>query len=155
MSKEPIVDKKVFIVKPSYRQRIWALVIFLAIFFIFIFFHLAFKGKIDLSVLFDPCGFKQKYDLPCPCCGFTSSIVAFSGGKVFESVYLQPAAGLFCFVLILIGILSFLASFCGIHFSIIDKFFSEVKLRYIFLALLLIILSAWLVLLSRALAVRP
>ncbi len=78
--------------------------------------------------------------------------MAFAQGKIFESFYIQPAAALLCCVLIVVAFLAFLIAVFGVYFSFINRFFAEVKVRYIILALIIIVAAGWAVTLSRALA---
>jgi hypothetical protein len=100
-----------------------------------------------------PCGFKQKYGLPCPTCGMTTSAVAFAGGKIFESFYIQPAAAFLCCVLAVSAFLAFVTAVFGVYFDFIRRFFAKVKIRYIILALIVIVAVGWAVTLARALII--
>jgi len=130
-----------------------AAIVLLAVVAFFGLFWLAAHYKI---ALWPPsCGFKQKYDLPCPTCGMTTSAVAFAQGKIFESFYMQPAAALLCCLLAVSGFLAFLIAVFGVYFHFIKRFFAEVKIKYIILALIIIIAAGWAVTLARALAAQP
>jgi hypothetical protein len=98
------------------------------------------------------CGFKQQTGLPCPTCGMTTATLAFAQGKVAEAFYIQPACGLICFVMVLTAVLAFIIAVFGVYFRFIERFFIEVKLRYMILALIIIIVAGWAVTLARALA---
>lgn len=37
-----------------------------------------------------PCQFEEKTGLPCPSCGFTTSVTYFAHGNVLASIYVQP-----------------------------------------------------------------
>ena len=116
-------------------------------------FALAAAGRIDIGWwLGGPCGFKQRYDLPCPTCGMTASALAFAQGKIFESFYIQPAAALLCCVLAVSAFLAFLIAVFGVYSGFLNRFFTEVKVKYIILALIVIIAAGWAVTLARALA---
>ena len=146
------VNKAKFFNRASSRQRMTAVIIFLAVIGFFGFFALAGHYNIDLGRWPGYCGFKQKYGLPCPTCGMTTATLAFSQGKILEAFYIQPACTLLCCVLVLIALLAFLAAVFGKYFRFIDRFFCEVKLRYIILAMIIIIAAGWAVTLARALA---
>jgi len=107
-------------------------------------------GRIDVDKWLDPCGFKQRYDLPCPTCGMTTSALAFVQGEIFESFYIQPAAALLCCVLVVVAFLASLVAVFGVYFSFIKRFFAEIKLRYIVLAMIIIVAAGWAVTLARA-----
>ena len=99
-----------------------------------------------------PCGFKQKYNLPCPTCGVTTSVEAFAQGKILESFYVQPAAALLCCVLAVLAFLAFFVAVFGVYFDFLNRFFSKVKIKYIIIALIIIVAAGWAVTLARALA---
>ena len=148
------VNKAKFLSQASSRQRKTAMVIFLLIVSFFGFFALAGYYNIDLGRWLGYCGFKQKYGLPCPTCGMTTATLAFSQGKIIKAFYIQPACALLCWVLVLIAILAFVTGVFGKHFCFIERFFYEVKVRYIILALIIIIAAGWAVTLAQALAAR-
>jgi hypothetical protein len=54
-------------------------------------------------------------------------------------------------LLVLIALLAFVTAVFGEHFRFIERFFYEVKVRYIILALIIIIAAGWAVTLARAL----
>ncbi len=84
----------------------------------------------------------------------TTSVVAFAQGKIFESFYIQPAAALLCCVLAVSALLAFFVAVFGVYFSFLNRFFTEVKIKYIILALIVIIAAGWAVTLARALAAK-
>lgn len=136
------------------RKRITAALILFSVLFIFGFFWAAAYGVIDISRLTDPCGFKQRYGLPCPTCGMTTSIIAFMKGRIFESFYLQPVAAIFCFGLVATAICSFSAAVFGVDFGLFSLTLGGLKVRYIILVLIIILMSGWAVTLARALVQR-
>jgi hypothetical protein len=148
------VNKAKFFRRASSRQRLIAVIICLAVVCFFGFFALAGHYNIDMGRWLGYCGFKQKYGLPCPTCGMTTATLAFSQGKISEAFYIQPACTLLCCVLVLIAFLAFVTAVFGKHFRFIERFFNEVKVMYIILALIVIIAAGWAVTLARALAVN-
>ncbi len=148
------LNKSKFFYRASHRQRTASALVFLAVVAFFGLFRLAANGKIDIGCWLVPCGFKQKYDLPCPTCGMTTSVVAFAQGKILEAFYIQPAAALLCCIFLIIAFLAFLVAVFGVYFRFINRFFTEVKIRYIILALIVIIAAGWAVTLARALAAK-
>jgi len=82
----------------------------------------------------------------------TTATLAFAQGKIFEALYIQPACALLCCVLVVISFLAFVTAVFGVYFHFIERFFSEVKVRHIILALIVIIVAGWAVTLARALA---
>jgi len=127
------------------------MIIFLAIAFSFGLSWLAATGKFDIGWWLGPCGFKQRYGLPCPTCGMTTSVLAFSQGKIIESFYIQPAAALLCCVLVTIAFLALFTAVFGVYFSFVERFFAEVKIRHVILVLIIIVAAGWVVTLARAL----
>jgi hypothetical protein len=85
----------------SLRQRLRAAGVGLAIAGLFASLFLAQHLGCNVGSLFGPCGFKQRYGLPCPTCGMTTSVLAFSRAEVIRAYEIQPAAGLGCTALIL------------------------------------------------------
>ncbi len=82
----------------------------------------------------------------------TTATLAFAQGKIFEAFFIQPACGLLCSVLVVIAFLAFVIAVFGVYFRFLERFFREVKVRYIILALIVIIAAGWAVTLARALA---
>jgi len=82
----------------------------------------------------------------------TSATLAFAQGKILKAFYTQPAAGLLCSVMVIGAFFSFFIAFFGVYFRFLKRFFAEVKVRHIILALLIIIAAGWAVTLARALA---
>ncbi|RKY24456.1 MAG: hypothetical protein DRP62_03675 [Planctomycetota bacterium] len=145
------LNKHKFFCRASSRQRLTAGLVFLGIVALFGFLQLMARYKINPWA--GPCGFKQKYGLPCPTCGMTTSAVAFASGKIFESFYIQPAAALLCCVLAVSAFLAFITAVFGVYFNFIRRFFAELKTRYIILALIVIVAVGWAVTLTRALRI--
>jgi len=146
------VNKMKIFVRSSSRQRIAAVIVCLAVVGFFGLFALAGHYNIDMGRWLGYCGFKQRYGLPCPTCGMTTALLAFAQGKIFEAFYVQPAGALLCCVLVVIAFLAFLIAVFGVYFRFLERFFSEIKVRYIILALIVIIAAGWAVTLARALA---
>ena len=145
------LNKSKFFFRASPRQRVTAAIVFLAVAAFFGLFWLTAHYKI---ALWPPvCGFEQKYGLPCPTCEMTTAAVAFAQGRIFESFYIQPTSALLCSVLTVSAFLAFIIAVFGVYFGFIKRFFAEVKIRYIILALIVIIAAGWAVTLARVLAI--
>jgi hypothetical protein len=138
--------------RASFHQRIVAAVVFLVVAASFGMAWLAATGKFDIGYWLGPCGFKQRYGLPCPTCGMTTSVLAFSRGRILDSFYIQPAGGLLCCGLVIIAFLALFTAVFGVYFRFIKRFFAEVKIRHIIVALIIIIAAGWAVTLARAFA---
>jgi hypothetical protein len=146
------VNKMKIFIRASFRQRIAAAIVCLAVVGFFGIFALAGHYNIDMGRWLGYCGFQQRYGLPCPTCGMTTATLAFAQGKILQAFYIQPAGSLLCCVLVVIAFLAFFTAVSGMYFRFLERFFREVKVRYIILVLILIILAGWMVTLARALA---
>jgi len=109
--------------------------------------RLAATGRIDIDRWINPCGMKQRWGLPCPTCGMTTSALAFVQGKIFESFYIQPAAAVLCSILIVVAFLALFTAVFGVYF----QFLMRIKGKYVILFLLGIIAAGWIVTLARTL----
>jgi hypothetical protein len=109
-------------------------------------------GQFHLTLYPFPCGFKQRYNLPCPTCGMTTAVIAFSHGHIINAFYIQPAAGLLCCLAVVIAFFAFLVAVFGVYSPSIERRLASLKLRYIFAVLLLIFAAGWAVTLARAIA---
>jgi hypothetical protein len=134
----------------SSNQRIIAGVICAAIVSGCVYVWLAAHDKIDISFWLLYCGFRQRFDLPCQTCGMTTAVFSFARGRILQAFYIQPAAALFCCLLIISTILAFIMSVFGLSFRFVERFFAEVRLRYIILAVVIILAVGWAVTLARA-----
>jgi hypothetical protein len=146
------VNKGKFFSQASSRQRTAAVIVCLAIVAFFGVFALAGHYNLDMGRWLGYCGFKQRYGLPCPTCGMTTTVLTFARGRIFDAFYIQPAGALFCCVLVAAAFLAFVTAVFGVCFRFIRRFFSEIKVRYIIIALTVIIAAGWAVTLARALA---
>ena len=140
--------------RASRCQRAIAALISLVVFGSLAIFGLAGHYQIDMGRWLGYCGFKQRYGLPCPTCGMTTATLAFSQAKILDAFYIQPAAAFLCSLMVVEASLCFLVAVLGIYFSFFDRLFSQVKIRYVIIALMVIIAAGWAVTLARALAVN-
>lgn len=70
-----------------------------------------------------------------------------------EAFYIQPAAALICCVLIVIAFLALLTAVFGVYFMALKRLYDAIKIKYIIVALIIVITAAWAVTLARALGV--
>ena len=84
----------------------------------------------------------------------TTATLAFARGNIAETFGIQPAAGLLYCATVLAGGLAFFVAVFGVYFNFISRFFIEIKIRYMILALIIILASGWAVTLARAMAAR-
>jgi hypothetical protein len=138
--------------RASGQQRLTACIILVAIIALFGLLALAATGVIDPSRWLSPCGFKQRYHLPCPTCGWTTSALVFVRGEILQSFYIQPAAAIMCCVLVITAFFAFLMAVFGVYFTFLKRFFNKVKIGYVIVALVVVIIAAWAVTLARALS---
>ena len=149
------LNKSKYLYRASRRQRIRAALVFLAVVTFFGLLWLAAHYKISLSPY--GCGFEKQYDLPCPTCRMTTSVYKFARGEIFGhngAFYTQPAIALLCFVMVVIAFLAFFIAVFGVYSGFINRFFTEIKIKHIIMALIIITAVGWAVTLARALAVR-
>jgi len=148
-SQETNKEKKA--VRATIGYRIVAGGVFVVILGFFVYMFLGGRGVIDLRSQFGVCGFKQSYGLPCPGCGWTSSTLAFVEGHIWDSFYLQPAAGVFCLGLAISGVFALLSCVFGIKFAFLDRPFGVI-VKYLVLAVIIVVMGGWAVTLSRAMS---
>lgn len=146
------LNKPKFFYRASSGQRKVAAIVCLGIILFFAAFALTGHYHIDMGRWLGPCGFKQRTGLPCPTCGVTTATLAFAQGRILEAFDIQPACGLLCSVMVIAAFMAFIIAVFGVYFRFIERFFKEVKLRYMILALIIIIAAGWAVTLARALA---
>jgi len=104
----------------------------------------------DISRLFLPCGFQQRHHLPCPTCGWTTALKAFSQGHLLRAFYIQPAASLICLGLIVSALTALYIALSGVYPVFVGRVYREVKLKHIVLALVIVVLAGWVVTFVRA-----
>jgi hypothetical protein len=144
------LNKPGIFTRASRRQRVRAGIVLLVLTALFGLIGLMATGRIDSDRWLDPCGFKQRFALPCPTCGMTTSALAFARGRVFEAFYVQPAAALACCVMVVAAFLALLTAVFGIYFRFLDSLFSQIGLKHLIVAVIILVAAAWAVTLSRA-----
>lgn len=139
------------LLKATITYRLVAGCIFVLVVGFFVYMFLGARGIIDLRSQFGICAFKQSYELPCPGCGWTTSTLAFVQGHIGQSLYIQPAACIFCLGIAISGVFALLSAVFGLRFSFLDRPFGVI-IKYFVLAIIIIIAGGWAVTLSRAMA---
>jgi len=104
----------------------------------------------NISRLFLPCGFQQRYHLPCPTCGWTTALKAFFQGHFAQAFYIQPAASLICLGLLVCALTALYIALSGIFPVFVGRLYREVKLKHMLGALVLVVLAGWAVTFVRA-----
>ena len=148
------LNKPKFFYRASSVRRMVAAIVCVGIILFFTGFAVAGHYRIDMGRWLGYCGFQQRTGLPCPTCGMTTATLAFAQGKILEAFYIQPACALLCSVMVVVAILALIIAVFGVYFRFIDRFFTEIKLRYMILALIIIIAAGWAVTLARAVAAK-
>ncbi|MCD4831724.1 MAG: DUF2752 domain-containing protein [Anaerohalosphaeraceae bacterium] len=121
------------------------------------FFAVLYMVKADIinpSSCSGTCGFKQRYDIPCPTCGMTTAAKAFMSGEIARAFYIQPGIAMFCLLVATVAFFSLLSACLGVNFS----FLPPVRLwrgGYIILVLFIIFAAGWAVTLARAIVDLP
>lgn len=135
--------------KPIFTQRLIGLAIFAGISGVWVFLWLAEKGIIHPQSVLGVCGFKQRYGLPCPGCGWTHSAQAFVTGDIRRSFVLQPAAMVFCVVSVIAWILALHTALFGIHFRLWQVLLNPRFWKYVLICSGVVILLGWVATLIR------
>ena len=135
--------------KPSLATRLVAAGVFFVIIAVFYLLRASSKGDIDLSYWFGVCGFKQRFGLPCPGCGWTHAAEMFAAGHFLQAFTTQPAAALFCVVFSLAAIFALHAAVFGIDSRLLKRIFSSKGGGVLLIAACVVILAGWLVNLIR------
>ncbi|MCF7972349.1 MAG: DUF2752 domain-containing protein [Phycisphaerae bacterium] len=104
----------------------------------------------DIGRLFAPCGFKVSHGLPCPTCGYTTSLRAFSRGHWVAAFKIQPGACFFYVSLVASAVMGIYVALSGHYPHWLRKGLAECTPKYIFLGTLLVVLLGWAVLLAQA-----
>jgi hypothetical protein len=132
------------------RQRLTAGIVLLAIVAGFTACWVIARYKIPIYPF--GCGFKQRFGLPCPTCGMTTSILAFAQGRIWDSFYTQPAAMLFCSLVIVAAFFAFIIAVFGVYFPRLFRRIVTLKVRYIIAAFVIILAAGWAFTLAKTLA---
>lgn len=107
------------------------------------------EGYLDLSRWVGICGFKQRYGLPCPGCGWTHAAQAFVQGRILEAFLIQPAAFVFCLAAVITAFFALLYALFGIKFHSLERLLSFTNIRNLIIAGILVITAGWIVTLIR------
>lgn len=141
-----------FVAKATRNGRVLAVWLFLGGLAVMIFLFLAGIGVINISKYMLPCGMKVRYGLPCPTCGFTTAALSFFSGDILGAFYIQPAGALLCTALVITVFLAFITAVFGVYFPFLKNLVRRFKPWQIIIVIVVILLAAWAVTLSRALA---
>ncbi len=144
--------KKIFI-KATKHQRRSAGCVAAVIFLLILWVALIGRGFLRTPLIFGGCAFNDRYDLPCPACGMTTSIEAFCRGEILKAFYIQPAAAVIVCLLIAGFVLSLLAAGFGVNFSFVDNLLWHPNIWwYILTGFIAVLVFGWIITLTRAIA---
>jgi len=107
------------------------------------------RGTVDLGFWMGVCGFKQRYGLPCPGCGWTHAAQMFLTGHPIRAFVIQPAAAFFCATAAAGGIYALLIAVFGVKFAPLRHLFRAVGIKVVVLSAVIVILAGWGVTLGR------
>lgn len=107
------------------------------------------KGHFELGPILGVCGFKQRFGLPCPGCGWTHAAQRFVTGHPFEAFLIQPAAALFSLIAALTAVFSLLFALFGVDFLLPERIFCSKSSKWLVAAIITVILAGWIVALTR------
>ncbi len=111
-------------------------------------------GWVDFGRMVGPCGFQQRFGLPCVTCWMTRSVIAFVQGRIWDAFYMQPAAALFCCVAVLAEFLALPIVIRGVYWCFLDRLFREIRVWHWIVAVVVVLAGGWAVTLARAIAAK-
>lgn len=138
----------------SHGARLIAAAIFAGILCVVMLLWLGEKGYIQYQYILGVCGFKQRYGLPCPGCGWTHAAQAFVTGDIVRSFQLQLAATIFCGAAILAAVLSLHTVIFGLQSKLRIILTDKRFWKYVLISSGIVILLGWLVTLAKVLSGR-
>jgi hypothetical protein len=138
----------------SYSDRLIAAGICAGIVGVFVLLWLGEKGIIQFHYLLGVCGFKQRYGLPCPGCGWTHAAQAFAAGDIVGSFQYQPAATIFCGAAILTAVLSLHTAIFGLQSGLRRILTHKRFWKYVLISSGIVVLLGWLITLGKVLSGR-
>lgn len=136
--------------KPSFGHRMAGAVVFICILIGFAVLWSSAQGHLNLRYWLGECGFKQRYGLPCPGCGWTHAGQQFVTGHFIEAFREQPAAAFFCVIAVITAVFALLYSVFGIMFSPLQRINYSKSVSITLISACCIILLGWIVTLVRA-----
>ena len=150
MSESQPTNRESSCVRLDHRQRKIALVWFATIVGTGLSLFLLQKIGFDFGRILGPCGLKQRTGYTCPTCGMTTATLAFVRGQWLLAWQIQPAAGFFCTLFVLVALGGLWLAVTGLLPRKLAQFYCELKWRYILLCAGIIVLAGWAVTLVRA-----
>lgn len=84
----------------------------------------------------------------------TRATLAFARGQIGQAFNIQPAACLIYSIAVVAAALALFVAVSGIYPNFIKNFFAEIRVRYMILALVIVLASGWAVTLARAISAQ-
>jgi len=135
--------------KLSVSARLAAAGIFIAIMVGFGVLWASAHGTLNLTHWMGVCGFKQRFGLPCPGCGWTHAAEMFVTGHPLQAFVIQPAAGVFCVVFLLSAVFALHGAVFGINLPLLQRIFCSKGVCLLLVAACFVIGVGWMVNLIR------
>jgi len=135
--------------KLSLTARFLAGSVFLVILVVFYLLRASSRRDIELGYWFGECGFKQRFSLPCPGCGWTHAAEMFATGHLIQAFTIQPAAAFFCVLLSLAAIFALHGAVFGIYSRLLRRISNSKGVGVLLALACFVILAGWLVNLIR------
>lgn len=107
------------------------------------------NDSINLSYWLGVCGFKQRFGLPCPGCGWTHAAELFVTGHPLQAFVIQPAAGVFCVVFLLTAVFALHGAVFGINSSLLQHISCSKGVCLLLVGACFVIVLGWMVNLIR------
>ncbi len=107
---------------------------------------------VKLGPVLGVCGFKQRFGLPCPGCGWTHAAQAFVAGRIGEAFCLQPASAAFCIIALIVAFFALHAAVFGVELAPLRWARSPGGVKTLVIAIVIVILAGWFVTLAQAIA---
>lgn len=131
------------------RIRMVYAIIFAAVAGGFAILWLAEKGYFELGFVLGVCGFKQRFGLPCPGCGWTHAAQQFITGHPLQAFVTQPAAALFTCMAAMVALFSLLYAVFGVDFRLRERVFRSRMGKLLLIAAIIVVLAGWITTLAR------
>ncbi|NLW83818.1 MAG: DUF2752 domain-containing protein [Phycisphaerae bacterium] len=152
MSNEQYSNSAISRPKCSPKGRLIAAGVFLAVCGAWAVLWLSANEHLNLRFWLGICGFKQRYGLPCPGCGWTHAGQLFATGHPVQAFFTQPAAAFFCAAGVAAAIYALLMAVFGIDFGFPRRLLTAVGVKWLVIGAILVLLAGWAVVLVRTIS---
>jgi len=111
-------------------------------------------GWVDFGRMVGPCGFQQRFGLPCITCGMTRAVILFVQGRFAAAFAMQPAAAFFCSAAVAAFFFALPTAVFGVYWVFLERLFREIRIWQWIAAAAVVLAAGWAVTLARAIAGR-